>query len=331
MGKKRHDPFPPAPKSAETVSETPAADAVRPGGVDAASGTEAGTGESSADANTGELPPLETEGGTLRQAADNSSTQGGLVNDVKETPAFQSAENPAAQGTGDPDGAGGAAETNVAGLGTADGIAPSDSHGVAGVVDDKERHGSGAGNSDAQASQPDLGDGSAAGADEGEAEADHVLTNWLGDIFAELPSRFNAAVAGEVYRSRSFPISGFAAAAAALVPYYLPDMKIDPIFSHAEAETMAAFVRDHPDAPLLAMWKQVELKHKLPATIPNNADMLALTVFHHACRAVLAYERAEAADKADREARYIPAAVWPGEQSFQVQAGGFEATGFTPR
>lgn len=181
------------------------------------------------------------------------------------------------------------------------------------------------------AEQPDLGDGSAAGADEGEVEADHVLTNWLGDIFAELPSRFSASVAGEVYRDRAFPTSGFAAAAAALVPYYLPDMTSGPIFSHPEAETMAAFVRDHPDAPLMAMWKQVELKHKQPATIPNNADMLALTIFHNVCQAVLAYEKAEAADQAEREARGDQQTFWPGEQAFQVQTGGFEATGYTPR
>ncbi len=116
-----------------------------------------------------------------------------------------------------------------------------------------------------------------------------------------------------------------------MLAYYLPDTKIGPIFSHHESETMAAFVRANPDAPLLAMWKQVELKHKLPATIPNNADMLALTVFHGVCQAVLAYEKAEAADQAEREAREIPTATWHGEQSFQVQAGGFEATGFTPR
>lgn len=312
MGKKKHDA---AQTETEAGTETPASgDRPEISAAAPVSGA-AGAAEPADGQPAGE--PTQPDDGARAGADGNDILVADTIlkgegNGEAATQVSENQQDPAAPGAGDPDGGGPA--------GPLDAWEPARANISSAIKAKADRE-----------ANVDLGDGSAAGADESEAEADHVLTNWLGDIFAELPSRFNAAVAGEVYRSRSFPISGFAAAAAALVPYYLPDMKIDPIFSHAEAETMAAFVRDHPDAPLLAMWKQVELKHKLPATIPNNADMLALTIFHNACQAVLAYEKAEAADQAEREARGDQQTFWPGDQALQVQTGGFEATGFTPR
>lgn len=103
----------------------------------------------------------------------------------------------------------------------------------------------------------------------------------------------------------------------------------DDVFSIEEASVMSDFVRANPDAPLLAMYKHLELVKRLAPTTPNAEDMLALTVFHATASAAIAYERALAA-KAARPAP-TPAGGWPGERSFKPQKPAFTPSGFSPR
>lgn len=122
-------------------------------------------------------------------------------------------------------------------------------------------------------------------------------------------------------------LSSVAAVFAGRQPVAVEWFAWDDVFDAEEAELMADFVLENPDAPLLAMYKHLEIQKRLPATTPNNADMMALSVFRHACLAALEFLRAEQADLA----KPVPqSAGWPGEQALQVTHSPFEATGFTP-
>lgn len=115
--------------------------------------------------------------------------------------------------------------------------------------------------------------------------------------------------------------------------YGPPDLvEYDSLFTREEADIMVGFVRGNPDAPLLAMYKHLELVKRLPATIPNAEDMLALKLFHATASAALEFEReraAEAEAKAARQTTNI--GMWPGDRAFKPQAPAFSPTGFSPR
>ena len=101
----------------------------------------------------------------------------------------------------------------------------------------------------------------------------------------------------------------------------------DDMFDRDEAAIMAAFVRDHPDAPVPAMYNHLVLTRRYPPTIPNREDEFVLALFHATCLAAWRFE----ADRAAEVAQPAPAGAWPGEQAFQIQAGAFDASGFTAR
>lgn len=103
-------------------------------------------------------------------------------------------------------------------------------------------------------------------------------------------------------------------------------------FSREEANIMAAFVRDNTEAPLLAMYKHLELTLHLPETIPNNGDMLALSLFRHACKAGFYFERLEAAEAGDlgRLIDATPAASWGGATAMDPIKPALQPTGFSP-
>ena len=86
---------------------------------------------------------------------------------------------------------------------------------------------------------------------------------------------------------------------------------------------------DNPDAPVLAMYKHLEIAKRLQPTQPNAGDMLALSLFHAAVTCGLAFERAQAAETEQPEAPRT--AVWPGDRAFKVQEPAFSPTGFSPR
>lgn len=122
-------------------------------------------------------------------------------------------------------------------------------------------------------------------------------------------------------------VSGLAELFASREPIDIEGFSWIRVFDADEAEIMAEFVIENPDAPLLAMYKHLEIQKGLPATIPSNADMMALSVFRHACLAALELQRCEQAD----QAKPVPqSSGWPGEQALQVTHSPFEATGFTP-
>ncbi|TDR35707.1 hypothetical protein [Aquamicrobium defluvii] len=122
-------------------------------------------------------------------------------------------------------------------------------------------------------------------------------------------------------------VSGMAATYASREPIDIEGFTWIRVFDAEESDIMANFVLENPDAPLLAMYKHLEIQKSLPATIPSNADMLALSVFRHACLAALEFMRCELAELA----KPVPqSSGWPGEQALQVTHSPFEATGFTP-
>mgnify|MGYP006927632696 CR=1 FL=1 len=100
-------------------------------------------------------------------------------------------------------------------------------------------------------------------------------------------------------------------------------------FDEEEAEIMVAFVCDNPEAPLLAMYNHLRLTKRYPETAVNNADMLALTLFHAAVTAALDFERKEAAEKAAAEFAATPAGGWPGERAFKPEPGPFDPVGLS--
>jgi hypothetical protein len=104
---------------------------------------------------------------------------------------------------------------------------------------------------------------------------------------------------------------------------------LDDAFTRSEAVIMADFVRANPDAPLMAMYKHLEIAQRLQPTTPNAEDMLVLSLFHAAVTCGLAFERAQAAEASEPEAPRT--AVWPGDRSFKVQEPAFSPTGFSPR
>lgn len=93
---------------------------------------------------------------------------------------------------------------------------------------------------------------------------------------------------------------------------------------------MADFVRDNPEAPLLAMYKHLELTLRLAQTQPNNADMLALSLFRHACLAAFEYERCEAAERAAAEFNALPVVSWGGATALDPIQPALQPTGFRP-
>lgn len=93
---------------------------------------------------------------------------------------------------------------------------------------------------------------------------------------------------------------------------------------------MADFVRNNPEAPLLAMYNHLRLAKRYPETAMNSGDLLALTLFHAAVTAALAFERTRAAEKASSEFATAPAESWPGEQAFKPQPGPFDPVGLSP-
>lgn len=119
-------------------------------------------------------------------------------------------------------------------------------------------------------------------------------------------------------------VSGMAATYASREPLDPAGFTWEYLFNAEEADIMADFVLENPDAPLLAMYKHLEIQKSLPATIPSNADMMALSVFRHACLAALEFMRCELAKPVPQSSG------WPGEQALQVTHSPFEATGFTP-
>lgn len=92
---------------------------------------------------------------------------------------------------------------------------------------------------------------------------------------------------------------------------------------------MVGFVRDNPEAPLLAMYNHLRLAKRYPETAMNSGDLLALTLFHAAVTAALAFERMQA-ERAAKEAAAAPAENWPGEQAFKPQPGPFDPVGLSP-
>ncbi|RWI96082.1 hypothetical protein [Mesorhizobium sp.] len=103
------------------------------------------------------------------------------------------------------------------------------------------------------------------------------------------------------------------------------------LFDREEAEIMADFVRDNPDAPVLAMFNHLTLKKRYPRTIPNRADEFMLSLFHAACLAAHRFEDDQAAEEAARANKPAPAASWPGEKAMKPADPPFAATGFSPR
>jgi len=122
-------------------------------------------------------------------------------------------------------------------------------------------------------------------------------------------------------------VSGLAELFASREPIDIEGFSWIRVFDAEEAEIMADFVLENPRAPLLAMYKHLEIQKSLPATTPNNADMMALSLFRHACLAALEFQRCELAELL----KPVPqSSGWPGEQALQVTHSPFEATGFTP-
>jgi hypothetical protein len=101
-------------------------------------------------------------------------------------------------------------------------------------------------------------------------------------------------------------------------------------FRVGEAEIMADFVRENPEAPVLAMYKHLEIAKRLQPTLPNAEDMLVLSLFHAAVTYGVAYERVQAAE-ADAPEALTRTAVWPGDRAFRVQDPAFSPSGFSPR
>lgn len=108
------------------------------------------------------------------------------------------------------------------------------------------------------------------------------------------------------------------------------DINSQHVFTREEAEIMVGFVRDNPEAPLLAMYNHLRLAKRYPETAMNSGDLLALTLFHAAVTAALAFERTRADEKAASEAAAAPADGWPGEQAFKPQPGPFDPVGLSP-
>lgn len=129
-----------------------------------------------------------------------------------------------------------------------------------------------------------------------------------------------------------FDAAALALSCAGLARYFaggaiLVDLR-GVMFSNEEAGIMVDFVRVNPDAPLLAMYKHLELVKRLRPATPSAEDLLALTVFHAAASAAIAYERGLAAEATTPR----PAAGgWPGERAFKPQEPAFTPSGFSPR
>jgi hypothetical protein len=123
--------------------------------------------------------------------------------------------------------------------------------------------------------------------------------------------------------------SAIAALFASGEPIDIEAFGYDFPFTAEEAECMADFVRDNPQAPLLAMYKHLEISKRLQPAEPNAGDMLVLALFHAAVTHGVAFERAKAAEAEQPEAPRT--AVWPGDRSFKVQDPAFSPTGFAPR
>ena len=113
-------------------------------------------------------------------------------------------------------------------------------------------------------------------------------------------------------------------------PVDMQRMRWNHVFQQDEAEIMVDFVRDNPEAPLLAMYNHLRLTKRYPETVVNNADMLALKLFHAAVRAAQDFERIDAAEKAEAKMVAAVTAPWPGEQAFKPQPGPFDPVGLSP-
>lgn len=252
--------------------------------------TEAGI-PASGRSDAADADPAAAVPGAAVATGEETQAEGVSDEQAQETEK-ESAEGAVAQGSGDHDLAGSKGAS-------VSGVEESGGRAVRAIFDDAAGE-----NAEATASDDGLGDGDGIhdGRDQNAAS---------GTIHQQL-------TVGELARS------------IAACGYFYAKVDSAELFTQDEAAIMADFVRDNPDAPLLAMLKHLEITMRYPVVVPNHADMLSLSLFRHACLAAFEFERCQAADEKPPQYAY-GGSRWPGEQALQVQDNAFSPSGFAAR
>lgn len=131
-----------------------------------------------------------------------------------------------------------------------------------------------------------------------------------------------------------FGIADMARSAAATARLYAAKgqaVRFEDVFTVEDAQIMADFVRDNPEAPVDAMAIHLGLKKRAPRAELSPVDRFALKLFHQAVMAAIAFDKEVKAIELEKIAHGTTmAGRYPGLRSFTREPAPFSPTGFRP-